>query len=39
MENIIYRRAQAEDAEKIVDFFNIVGGETNYMSFEKMNIR
>lgn len=35
MENIIYRKAQEEDAEKIVAFFNIVGGETNYMSFEK----
>lgn len=35
MENIIYRKAQEEDAEKIVEFFNMVGGETNYMSFEK----
>lgn len=35
MENIIYRKAREEDAEKIVKFFNIVGGETNYMSFEK----
>ena len=35
MENIIYRKAREEDAEKIVAFFNIVGGETNYMSFEK----
>lgn len=35
MEKIIYRTAQENDAEKIVNFFNIVGGETNYMSFEK----
>lgn len=35
MENIIYRNAREEDAGKIVDFFNAVGGETSYMSFEK----
>lgn len=35
MKNIIYRKAREEDAKKIVDFFNVVGGETNYMSFEK----
>lgn len=35
MDRIIYRKARETDAEKIVDFFNVVGGETNYMSFEK----
>lgn len=35
MENIIYRRAQENDAEKIVNFYNFVGGETSYLSFEK----
>lgn len=35
METIVYRKAKEEDAEKIVDFFNTVGGETSYMSFEK----
>lgn len=35
MEKIIYRKAQEKDAEKIVNFFNVIGGETNYMSFEK----
>ena len=33
--NIIYRRALVEDAEKIVAFYNFVGGETTYLSFEK----
>lgn len=32
---IVYRNAQVEDAEKIVDFYNFVGGETTYLSFEK----
>lgn len=35
MEKIIYRKAEEKDAAKIVEFFNIVGGETSYMSFEK----
>lgn len=35
MSNIIYRRAQESDAQKIVDFYNFVGGETSYLSFEK----
>lgn len=35
MGNIIYRRAKVEDAEKIVNFYNYVGGETSYLSFEK----
>lgn len=35
MENIIYRTAKEQDAEKVVEFFNMVGGETTYMSFEK----
>ena len=33
--NITYRRARAEDAEAIVAFYNRVGGETTYLSFEK----
>ena len=32
---IIYREPVPEDAEKIVDFYNFVGGETTYLSFEK----
>lgn len=35
MENIIYRNPSVEDAQKIVDFYNFVGGETSYLSFEK----
>ena len=35
MENIIYRRATEKDADKIVSFYNFVGGETSYLSFEK----
>lgn len=35
MAEIVYRRAQESDAEKIVDFYNFVGGETSYLSFEK----
>lgn len=35
MEKIVYRKAQEKDAEKVVNFFNVVGGETTYMSFEK----
>ena len=33
--NIIYREPEVEDAKKIVDFYNYVGGETTYLSFEK----
>lgn len=33
--NIIYREPVPEDAEKIVDFYNYVGGETSFLSFEK----
>lgn len=33
--NIIYREAVVTDAGKIVDFYNYVGGETFYLSFEK----
>ena len=33
--NIIYREPVVEDAGKIVDFYNYVGGETFYLSFEK----
>lgn len=43
MAQIIYRRAQESDAEKIVSFYNYVGGETSYLSFEKdeypMNVK
>ena len=43
MAQIIYRRAQGSDAGKIVDFYNFVGGETSYLSFEKdeypMNVK
>lgn len=35
MGNIIYRNPSVEDAQKIVDFYNFVGGETSYLSFEK----
>lgn len=35
MEQIVYRNAQAGDAEKIVDFYDLVGGETSFLSFEK----
>ena len=35
MSEIIYRDAKVEDAEKIVAFYNYVGGETSYLSFEK----
>lgn len=35
MAGIVYRRAQEGDAESIVDFYNYVGGETSYLSFEK----
>lgn len=33
--NIIYREPEIEEAQKIVDFYNFVGGETSYLSFEK----
>lgn len=32
---ITYRNAELKDAEQIVDFYNYVGGETTYLSFEK----
>lgn len=32
-EEIIYRNPVVEDAEKLVDFYNRVGGETTYLSF------
>ena len=32
---IIYRRAKETDAKQIVDFYNYVGGETTFLSFEK----
>lgn len=43
MAQIVYRRAREGDAGKIVDFYNYVGGETSYLSFEKdeypMNVK
>lgn len=35
MENITYRTARSEEAEAIVAFYNAVGGETSYLSFER----
>lgn len=35
MAEITYRRAKIEDAESIVAFYNRVGGETSFLSFEK----
>lgn len=35
MGNIVYRNPSVEDAQKIVEFYNFVGGETSYLSFEK----
>lgn len=35
MEKIEYREAAIKDAEEIVSFYNRVGGETTYLSFEK----
>lgn len=32
---ITYRPPCVDDAQKIVDFYNYVGGETSYLSFEK----
>lgn len=35
MAEIIYRNAREDDAKNIVDFYNYVGGETSFLSFEK----
>ena len=35
MAEITYRRPEVSDAKNIVDFYNYVGGETSYLSFEK----
>lgn len=35
MGNIVYREPTVDDAEEIVAFYNRVGGETTYLSFEK----
>ncbi|MCB6202060.1 GNAT family N-acetyltransferase [Extibacter muris] len=35
MGQITYRTVNESDAEKIVAFYNYVGGETSYLSFEK----
>ena len=35
MSEITNRNPAAEDAENIVDFYNYVGGETSFLSFEK----
>lgn len=32
---IIFREPTVQDAKKIVDFYNYVGGETSFLSFEK----
>ena len=34
-ESIVIREPQLEDAESIVSFYNFVGGETTFLSFEK----
>ena len=33
--NITYREPEISDAKQIVDFYNYVGGETSFLSFEK----
>lgn len=35
MAQISYRKVQESDAQRIVEFYNFVGGETSYLSFEK----
>ena len=35
-ESIVIREPQLEDAESIVSFYNFVGGETTFLSFEKV---
>ena len=35
MSEVLYRNPVVEDAQEIVDFYNYVGGETSYLSFEK----
>lgn len=35
MGDIVFRKAVPEDASNIVTFYNYVGGETSYLSFEK----
>lgn len=37
--NIAYREPEVEDAKKIVDFYNYVGGETTYLVLKKTNIQ
>ena len=32
---IVYREAEVADAQEMVDFYNRVGGETTYLSFEE----
>lgn len=32
---VVYRQAVEDDAENIVNFYNMVGGETTFLSFEK----
>ena len=39
MAQIIYRSAQESDAKKIVRFYNYVGGETSFLSFERDECR
>ena len=35
MQNVTFREPVIEDAKEIVDFYNYVGGETSFLSFEK----
>lgn len=35
MSNVTFRDPVVEDAQEIVDFYNYVGGETSFLSFEK----
>lgn len=32
---VVYREPEKRDSKAIVDFYNVVGGETTYLSFEK----
>lgn len=35
METIVYRKAQEQDAEKIVEFFNMIGGRNELYEFRE----
>lgn len=34
-QNLIFREPEVNDAQNIVDFYNVVGGETFYLNFGK----